>query len=474
MRRSTNLTLALLLVARLAVAATPCQQADDLVARGLGLEFAGTCDGECLRQKTYFYGRAAALCPTHAVALNNLGYVYERAGQLVAARAQYEEARRADTRFAPAYFGLGDVALTEGRYGEAITSYERGLKEEADEPVAECRLKLARAYAAGNPAESDLLTTCFTDAPLRARGPDPVLVTSSRFAVQLRFGGREAEIDATARAQLKEVARALNGDRLRAKRFVVEGHADEGEEPGADTLSQRRAEAVRDVLLVGGVEANRLVVRGFGTSRPAVVGDGAANRRVEIAQASASDGEGRAPLALAAAVLVEGEEGRLAPLTAGGSVPSGGRYAVRFSTPEPAHAYAVQEDSGGHLVRLFPSPSGGGKNPVRAKTDYYLPGGDQLFQLDDVTGSERIFVVATRVPARDIEDLLQRLDTAADAGTVHELVLQIRSRGVAGVVAGRPTAGREALSVALAHHEGDGALTVIEFAHVPRVHAQGR
>lgn len=67
----------------------------------------------------------------------------------------------------------------------------------------------------------------------------------------------------------------------------VEGHADS---TGADdynlSLSDRRADAVRDYLVNQGVPSNRISARGYGESRPKASNDTAAgrqlNRRVEI------------------------------------------------------------------------------------------------------------------------------------------------------------------------------------------------
>lgn len=65
----------------------------------------------------------------------------------------------------------------------------------------------------------------------------------------------------------------------------IEGHAD-AREKNAQQLSERRAAAVRDALVAHGAEANRLMVRGLGASRPAAPNTNAPNmqlnRRVEL------------------------------------------------------------------------------------------------------------------------------------------------------------------------------------------------
>lgn len=88
-----------------------------------------------------------------------------------------------------------------------------------------------------------------------------------------------------ARDQLDKVATAL--EQQAERRFTVEGHTDNvGTDAVNSELSRKRAEAVRDYLILRGVSANAISAVGFGPTRP--VGDNktlegrAMNRRVEI------------------------------------------------------------------------------------------------------------------------------------------------------------------------------------------------
>jgi outer membrane protein OmpA-like peptidoglycan-associated protein len=88
-----------------------------------------------------------------------------------------------------------------------------------------------------------------------------------------------------AQDQLNKVADALKTQAEHI--FIVEGHTDNvGTEAANQTLSQKRAEAVRDYLIVRGVSANAIKAVGKGSTVP--VGDNkspegrAMNRRVEI------------------------------------------------------------------------------------------------------------------------------------------------------------------------------------------------
>jgi len=69
--------------------------------------------------------------------------------------------------------------------------------------------------------------------------------------------------------------------------IIAEGYTDNiGTEAYNQALSLRRANAVRDYLVAGGVSASRISVEGFGESKPVAsnrTDDGRAqNRRVEL------------------------------------------------------------------------------------------------------------------------------------------------------------------------------------------------
>lgn len=99
------------------------------------------------------------------------------------------------------------------------------------------------------------------------------------------FATGQSTILPGAQDQLNKVAEALKTQAEHL--FVVEGHTDNvGTEASNMTLSQKRADAVRDYLIVRGVSANAIKAVGKGASVP--VGDNkspegrAMNRRVEI------------------------------------------------------------------------------------------------------------------------------------------------------------------------------------------------
>jgi outer membrane protein OmpA-like peptidoglycan-associated protein len=86
-------------------------------------------------------------------------------------------------------------------------------------------------------------------------------------------------------ADLDQLARFLA--KYTDRTVTIEGHTDNvGSDEYNQTLSQRRAEAVKSYLLRQGVDASRIVAKGMGESVTAVANDTEGhrqqNRRVEI------------------------------------------------------------------------------------------------------------------------------------------------------------------------------------------------
>lgn len=105
----------------------------------------------------------------------------------------------------------------------------------------------------------------------------------SAFDLVVKFKYNSDVLEPEARINLDEFAKALKTPQLSAQTFMVEGHTDAAGTPGYNlNLSQRRAQAVVRYLSEKGVDAGRLVPKGYGQAQPLVAdplsGD---NRRVE-------------------------------------------------------------------------------------------------------------------------------------------------------------------------------------------------
>jgi outer membrane protein OmpA-like peptidoglycan-associated protein len=99
------------------------------------------------------------------------------------------------------------------------------------------------------------------------------------------FDSGSATLQPGAQDKLREVARVFV--RYPRTRLEIVGHTDNrGSEASNQTLSDRRADAVRTALVTEGVDGGRISVHGEGESRPVATNDTpegrAQNRRVEI------------------------------------------------------------------------------------------------------------------------------------------------------------------------------------------------
>ncbi len=103
---------------------------------------------------------------------------------------------------------------------------------------------------------------------------------------ELRFAVNSPRLDPESSEQLAPLAGSLKEDP--AMRIRIEGHTDDFGSPEANLwLSERRAEAVRDMLIeVFSIEAQRITAVGFGATQPVLPNTSpearARNRRVEI------------------------------------------------------------------------------------------------------------------------------------------------------------------------------------------------
>jgi outer membrane protein OmpA-like peptidoglycan-associated protein len=106
---------------------------------------------------------------------------------------------------------------------------------------------------------------------------------AASYDLLITFDLDSANLTDAAKANLDEFAKALRDPRLSSATFEVDGHTDaRGGDNYNMTLSERRAAAVVEYLTAQGVDATKLVAKGFGKSQPREADPFAAeNRRVE-------------------------------------------------------------------------------------------------------------------------------------------------------------------------------------------------
>lgn len=101
-------------------------------------------------------------------------------------------------------------------------------------------------------------------APAPAAAPQPVSVTLAASAL---FDFDESVLSATGRQELDALVRQING--LSYEAVIVIGHTDRiGTRDYNLGLSERRANAVRDYLIQGGIPANRITASGVANDQP--------------------------------------------------------------------------------------------------------------------------------------------------------------------------------------------------------------
>ena len=87
---------------------------------------------------------------------------------------------------------------------------------------------------------------------------------------------------------------------------------------------------------------------------------------------------------------------------------------ISFELDKNAYAYILYYDSQGALDQLYPDPKALKPLKVMGKTTYIIPpGDDSWFQLDEQTGTETVFMVASEEPLSNFKEVLVSLQGAS-------------------------------------------------------------
>ena len=145
------------------------------------------------------------------------------------------------------------------------------------------------AFLAGCSSVSDVVE----EPPVQNAAPEPASIqepvqTEPESKITLETSFYFDFDDATLRPDAHQAIQA-HAERLKSNSQVIriEGYADErGTEEYNKELGQRRADAVRDLLISMGVSSSQIETVSFGEQRPLVLGSGETiwqkNRRVEL------------------------------------------------------------------------------------------------------------------------------------------------------------------------------------------------
>lgn len=108
-----------------------------------------------------------------------------------------------------------------------------------------------------------------------------------------------------------------------------------------------------------------------------------------------------------------------------------------------AYIYVLIFDSAGKADMLFPSAQVGMHNHVRGGQTYPVPDGNQWFYLDENTGTENVYVMASLTPMADIDKLLAAMESKGQRQQQEDskkilAQMDVLKRGVRGIKTGPP------------------------------------
>lgn len=165
----------------------------------------------------------------------------------------------------------------------------------------------------------------------------------------------------------------------------------------------------------------------------------------------------RPPLTLTATFVAEkvvGGRYELVALTDGSRLRSGDGYQVRVSTNAPAYVYVLTLDSAGKVYSLLPYKQ---IHHTKISGQKVLPSADKWYWLDQNTGLETLYVLASYEPLKDLPRRMKEVERVAQdrmaaarrlAGVIPSAEGDIRWRKTA-----RPTEG-----VAVIREKGTGGI----------------
>jgi hypothetical protein len=110
-------------------------------------------------------------------------------------------------------------------------------------------------------------------------------------------------------------------------------------------------------------------------------------------------------------------DSRLEEVNPDGIFRSGDRIKVKVTPNSHGYLYVVQQGSSGNWNVLFPAAGyRHGSNAVERLEAVSVPEGDYDFTFDEKTGTERLFVVLSAQPERDLDGLIYSLKGGGAGG----------------------------------------------------------
>jgi hypothetical protein len=117
-------------------------------------------------------------------------------------------------------------------------------------------------------------------------------------------------------------------------------------------------------------------------------------------------------------------------------------FQVHVDANRPTYVYVLIYDSQGRATQLFPDAKIDRTELIETGSKAVIPRRDLWFWLDDETGTETIYVLASEKPMSDIKGLLAKMVSADDnekknASQEIKRQITIMQRGVGGITKGQ-------------------------------------
>jgi hypothetical protein len=124
----------------------------------------------------------------------------------------------------------------------------------------------------------------------------------------------------------------------------------------------------------------------------------------------------------------DGGKGEFRAFGEGSVLHSGDSLKLLFKPTERAYVYIFMVDSHGNIGRLFPTgdfkgASQANRNPVQPGMQYFVPAAHKSFRLDQNTGAESIYFIATRQADEVLEQQSQELFNAQQSQDIETITL---------------------------------------------------
>jgi hypothetical protein len=123
----------------------------------------------------------------------------------------------------------------------------------------------------------------------------------------------------------------------------------------------------------------------------------------------------------------------------GSALKSNDNLQIHVKPSRDCYVYGIIYDSQGIVDLLFPSQMAGVNNHAKGGTTYTIPKNNQWFFLDENTGTETIYIVASVTPMDDISNLLDSMrakNKKQQQEVSTQVIAQVRTRGIGGVTQG--------------------------------------